>query len=109
MEKGQIVYLRPTVIGNAYRRNPNPIEAIVEKVGRKYVTIKIYGQFEIKTGSQKTTYCQDYVLYESKEKMAFVLEAESLSNKIRKSIPTYGTWDIDISKLRQIAEILELN
>ena len=106
MEIGQTVYLRPVEMGNAYRRNKSIKEAIIEKVGRKYVTVNIYGQFYIESRMQKTNYSSYYELFENKEELDLKMEAEDLANRIKNSIPKYGKWDLDIEKLRQIFAIL---
>jgi hypothetical protein len=106
MEIGQTVYLRPVEMGNAYRRDKSIKEATVEKVGRKYVTIVRYGQFDIESRLQKTTYGSDYELFENKEELDLIMEVEDLGNRIKNNIPKYGKWDIEVEKLRQIATIL---
>jgi len=107
MEIGQTVYLRPVEMGSAYRRDKTVKESVIEKVGRKYVTVSsYYGQFDIKTRMQKTMYSSDYKLYESKEELEEDLEGEDLANRIKKSIPDYGKWNLELKKLREIAAIL---
>jgi hypothetical protein len=106
MEIGQTVYLRPVEMGNAYRRDKSIKEAAVEKVGRKYVTIVRYGQFDIESRMQKTIYSSDYELFESKEELDLKMEVEDLGNRIKNSIHKYGKWNLEIDKLRQIATIL---
>ena len=106
MEIGQTVYLRPVKMGNAYRRDKSIKEATVEKVGRKYVTIVRYGQFDIESRMQKTIYSSDYELFESKEELDLKMEVEDLGNRIKNSIHKYGKWNLGIDKLRQIATIL---
>tara|TARA_R110000822_G_scaffold228395_2_gene360825 strand:+ start:274 stop:600 length:327 start_codon:yes stop_codon:yes gene_type:complete len=106
MEIGQTVYLRPVKMGNAYRRDKSIKESIVEKVGRKYITIVGYGQFDIKSRKAKTNYSSDYEMFESKKELDLKIEAEDLVNRIENSIPKYGNWDLEIDKLRQIAIIL---
>ena len=98
MKIGQTVYLRPVEMGNAYRRDKSIKEATVEKVGRKYVTIVRYGQFDIESRMQKTIYRSDYELFESKEELDLKMEAEDLSNRIKNSIHKYGKWNLDIDK-----------
>ena len=106
MEIGQTVYLRPAKMGNAYRRDKSIKEAVVEKIGRKYVTVTRYGQFDMESRMQKTIYTSDYELFESKEELEMKIESEDLVSRIKNSIPKYGKWNIEIEKLRQIATIL---
>ena len=106
MKIGQKIYLKPIKHSNAYKMDKLPIIGIVEKVGRKYVTIKQYGRFNIQSGMEHTNYSPEYKLYESKEKLKEVEESEYLSDKIRSSISRYGTLNIGIDKIRQIAIIL---
>jgi len=106
MEIGQTVYLRPVEMSNAYRRDKSIKEAIIEKVGRKYITVVRYGQFDIESRMQKTIYSSDYELFESKEELDLKMESEDLQSRIKNSIPKYGKWNLDIEKLRQITTIL---
>lgn len=106
MEIGQIVYLRPNEMGNAYRRDKSVKTSTITKIGRKYVTVEGYGEFEISSGIQKTKFSADYALYLDEIKLNLQIEKEDLSRRIKNSIPKYGKWDIDIEKLRQIATIL---
>jgi len=106
MEKGQTVYLRPVELGNAYRIDKSIKKDVVEKVGRKYVTLARYGKFDIKSGMEKTLLSSDYELFEDKEKLNLKIESEDLQQRIKNSIPKYGGWKIDIEKLRKITDIL---
>lgn len=106
MKVGQVVFLRPIKYGNAFRRDQSIREATIEKIGRKYVTISEYGQFYIEDGSKKTNYTTEYKLYFSKDELDSIIESESLTEKIRSSIPKYGKWNLGIEKLRQIADII---
>jgi hypothetical protein len=105
MEIGQTVYLKPIERGNAYRRDKSVKEAVIEKVGRKYVTVNRYGKFDIESRMQETNYSSDYELFESKEELYLIMEAEDLQKRIKNSIP-HGKWNLDIEKLRHIAAIL---
>lgn len=104
---GQTVYLRPNKMGSAYRRDKSVKTSTITKIGRKYVTVERYGEFEISSGRQKTNYCAEYTLYLDKTKLILQLEKEDLSSRIKNCIPKYGKWDIEIEKLRQIATILD--
>ena len=106
MKIGQTVYLRPNPMGNAFRRNQNPIEAVVVKIGRKYVTLSNRLEFVIETGRQKTQGSSDYTMYVSKQELDDVLEKEHLKSKIKNAIPKYGEWTISLDKLREIDKIL---
>ena len=106
MEIGQTVYLRPVKMANAYRRDKSIKEAIIEKVGRKYITVVRYGQFDIESRMQKTIYSSDYELFENKEELDLKMESEDLQGRIKNSIPKHGKWNLDIEKLRQITTIL---
>ena len=109
MEIGQTVYLRPVEMGNAYRRDKSIKEAIIEKIGRKYITLKIYGQYHIDSRMEKTNFSSDYQFFVSKEELDLKIETEELAVKIKNCIPRYSEWDIDINKLRKIAVILNCN
>lgn len=106
MEIGQTVYLRPTKLGNAYRIDRDVKTSVITNIGRKYVYVERYGAFEITTGRQKTQYGADYVMYFDEEVLRLELEQEDLISRIRERMPTYGKWNIDVEKLRQIASIL---
>jgi hypothetical protein len=106
MEVGQTVYLKPENLGNAYRRDKSIKETIIEKIGRKYVTLKNYGQFEIETGKQKTEYSSDYKLYETKEEIESLLEIEDLTYRIKSEILKTNKIDASLENLRKIALLL---
>ncbi len=106
MEIGQKVYLRPTELGNAYRRDENIKTSTITKIGRKYITVDRFGEFEIKTGSQKTNFTSDYILYLDEGELNLQIEQEDLVNRVKGSIPKYGKWDIEVEKLREIVNIL---
>jgi len=106
MEIGQTVYLRPVEMGNAYRRDKSVKEAVIESIGRKYVTFKRYGQYYLDSRMEKTNFSSDYQFFESKEELDLKIEAEELANKIKNCMPKYGKWELDIDKLRKIAVIL---
>ncbi len=94
-------------MGNAYRRDKSIKETTITAVGRKYVTVDYYGkQFHIDGRMEKTTFSADYRLYTSQTELEEILESEDLSSRITESMPKYGRWKVEISKLRQIAEIL---
>lgn len=107
MKVGQTVYLKPKENSRAWRRNPNPIKSVIEKVGTKYITVEIYGQFYKKSLKRKSEYNSDYTLFLSKEDLDLETERCDLSNRIKNSIPKYSKWNIEVEKLRKIAEILE--
>jgi len=106
MKIGQTVYLRPREMGNAYRRDKSIKKAIIEKVGRKYITVVRYGQFDIESRIQKTIYTSEYEFFVNKEELDLKMESEDLQGRIKNSIPKYGKWNLDIEKLRQITTIL---
>ena len=106
MEIGQTVYLRPNEMGNTYRRDKSVKTSTITKIGRKYVTVERYGEFEIDSGRQKTKFSSNYTLYLDEDKLNLQIEKEDLSSRIKNSIPKYGKWDIEIKKLRQIATII---
>lgn len=106
MEIGQTVYLKPEKFGNTYRRDKSIKETVIEKIGRKYVTLKTYGQFDIESGMQKTEYSSDYKLYESKEEIEILLETENLTHRIKTKILKRHEIDASLEILRQIALLL---
>lgn len=106
MKIGQKAYLKPLAHSNAIRRNKSIRESVVEKVGRIYITVAGYGRFYIKNGRQKTDFSADYRLFLDKQELYIKIESEDLADKIRYAIPQYGSWDLEIDKLRQIANIL---
>ena len=107
MEIGQIVYLKPSVYGNAYRHDKSVKEGVVERIGRKYVTVKGFGQFEITSGVKRGDSISDYQMFESKEALEEDKQHEDLVRRIKDAIPKYGDWEIKLDKLKKIAEILE--
>jgi hypothetical protein len=106
MEIGQIVYLRPVETGDAYRRDKKVKTSTITKIGRKYITVERFGQFEISNGIQKTNFSCDYALHLNENELNLHLEREDLTRKIKNSLPAYGKWDLEIEKLREIATIL---
>ncbi|WPZ08783.1 beta barrel domain-containing protein [Roseivirga spongicola] len=105
-EIGQAVFLRPNEFGNAFRRSKDIKTSVLSKVGRKYVTVEGFGLFEISTGRQKTELTPDYTLYFDEAELALQLEQEDLVDRIKNAIPTYGKWNLEVEKLRKIAEIM---
>ena len=106
MEIGQTVHLRPNVMGNAYRRDKSVKTSTITKIGRKYITVERYGEFVISNGRQKTKFTSEYTLYLNENELNLQLEQEDLAHRIKNNIPTYGKWNVDVEKLRQIASIL---
>lgn len=107
MEVGQKVYLRPIEMGNVYRRDKSIKESIIEKIGRKYITVKSYGQFEISSGIQKSIYTPDYQMYEYLEEIKLYEEKIQLKKDIQDLIPKYGQWKFSVETLREVKKLLE--
>lgn len=111
---GQKVYIELT--GNAKRgKKPEDliVEAVVEKIGKKYVTVKGY-QFKEHDFSyggliQNTNTCIDYVLYPDKKALEDKLQSEFLIKDINTRISrlSLGGWKaISLDSLKKIYEIL---
>lgn len=103
---GDVVYLKPTKLGNAIRVNKSIKETTIEKVGRKYVTVSNGDRYHIEDGSQKTEFASDYDLFWTEDDLNRKIEQEELSNRIKRAIPKYGDWNLELEKLRKIAAII---
>lgn len=106
IKAGQTVYLKPLETGNAYRRDKSIKEAVILKIGRKYVTLGDYGQFHLNSQIEKTDYSPNYKYFTSKDEIELELDKKDLSDRIKNAIPKYKQLDLCIEKLRKIAKIL---
>jgi hypothetical protein len=111
---GKTVYLRGT--GNNTRARHTPLEAKVIKVAKIYATI------EHGTQSEKLRYvhrrgvwelvgnCNNgYEVYETAQHFHDRIEAAKLANVISEKVRyPVNLYEMDVNKLRQIAELLEL-
>jgi hypothetical protein len=100
--KGQMVFIKPS----PYSRSTSTIEGIVDKVGRKYVTVILPSgtvRYDIKTGEENTQY-DTSVLYLSREEIEQEEQAMILTSRIRDRLK-YGRY-LPYDQAKQIAEIL---
>ena len=110
-------------VGNAARglTEPKITEVQVVKSGKKFFSCvdvcdlgKQYAtqtQFFIDRGEckQKTNYCQDHKLYESKQSILDEEESNRLNEKIKYGIFGVGEKRLSLTALRKIVEIAELD
>lgn len=109
MKEGQTVYLRPTEMGNAYRRDKSIKEATIKKVGSKYVFLDgNYGKYDKETREEATNYSSDYIMYLDKQEAVDYIEHRDLSFKIRQKLMLLQTIPVDLEKIKKIAELLGL-
>ena len=117
---GQIVWVELT--GNA-KRNKTQEECIEEweitSVGKKYLEAKRKGtnyvvKFEKRGGTysgrfvQKTTYCIDYIIYESKQALLDTFEKRRLLDEVSEFFRGYGaSRNILLEQLRKISAIIK--
>lgn len=111
IEVGQTVILVP--YGNNARRNLEPREAPVVKVGRKYFYIQAYEwdvvAFELADNRQKNTgygYGADWSLYPSWEAYREKMEHNRLTSVMRERFYSLGEHGLTLDKLRRIEAIL---
>lgn len=105
IEVGQILYLEP--IGNAGRRNKEIKPVCVSKVGRYFFELSEshYGRFYIDTMIQDGKgYTPNYIAYFSEQDIKDKRDAENIRQDIYRRILSSK---INISKLRQIKELLD--
>lgn len=111
---GQELYV--VDIGNRARGGGHQRQGKVVKVGNKYFDVefgdnyKSSVKFHINTRGQKTEYCQDYALYESKQGYEQALIKEKLYRKIAECFSGYNArQDLTLNDVMQIAEILDIS
>lgn len=80
----------------------------ITKIGNKILycgAIKI----DMETGFEKSNYAPDYILYDSEQHLLDTFESERLFDAIANKLSKFGGYpDISLNKLKQIAEILEI-
>lgn len=103
---GQTVWLRPTEIGNAYRRDKEVKNSIITKIGTKYIHVQGFGEFFKDSGIEKTNFTPNYKLYYSQNQLRDDLENENLQRRIKEAILRHGKLKLELDKLRKIAKIL---
>lgn len=111
-EVGQRVALE--VVGNEARRikaGEAPIrEAVVEKVGKKYVTVQGRQFFEHPAYMglrEKTDSCVNFVLYPNKKVLEEKLEKDSTLSKIREFCNYSGKLEtLTLAQAKNVLEIL---
>lgn len=102
--------------GNLVRRNNaiNHYDANVIKVGRKYFYLNVgyhYGDgvpFNIDDGSQKSNY-SSYRIVDSEQSYLEEKESEQILSKLRGLFSGYGAPKYSLSKLKEVAAILEID
>lgn len=105
MKVGDKVFLK--TIGNAARSGVRIYEEEITKIGRKYITIGDYGQFEMDSRHQKSDYSPNYKFYLSREEIQDELEYDRLLSKTRQFFSNWGKLDITLEQLKAIDKILE--
>lgn len=99
MKEGQDVYLRSATKGETPKRT-NVMAVYVD-----CVVVERYGLFY--TG-YNVNHRQDYKLYTDFEVLQADIETERLKDEIVIAIK-YNGWDVELSKLQQIARIMGLS
>lgn len=104
---GMTVILRPTI----NNRNMKVLEGTLEKIGRKYYTVRSHHQeyrFDLENRTQISIYSPDYVLYFSRDSMDDEIEREKLIRQIGRYFQMAEIQDCILShdQLRKIADII---
>lgn len=107
------------ITGNARRRNmteeESVIEGVVQKVGRKYVTVSsekmLENKFRETTSNygglrQHTDFCVDYMLYPTQAEALIELRRKSLQAKIRTFFSSYQDTELSFGQLDAIYKII---
>ncbi len=117
---GDSVYVE--VIGNAARGLPDDIEthikpAVVTKIGKKYVSVKIGDRTIIQFKETCGNYggglvhhakgCSDYILFKTKQDVYDRNEAKSILNELYNVFGRFCGYTIPIDKLREIQVIIK--
>ncbi len=110
LKVGQIVYCKPGV--NKSKYNPDIMEGVISKVGRKYIEVKI-GQncrayiFHKDTLKQVTDYTPDYYLYFDKQEILDERERNKLEREILKVFSEQNpSIKLTLEQLREIRNII---
>jgi len=110
LTKGQIVYCEPGT-GWVRKRSEDIVEGSVEKIGKKYIYIKILGntyRFHKENLKQVTNYPASYYLYINKQEILDERESLKLYSYIKSHFDPYTpSKRLNLDKLRQIKEVLE--
>ena len=108
-EVGQTVALRYQ--GNKARYNSkgdNGYElATIEKIGRKYLTLKGGLQINLESGYEKTNLSANYQMFPSEEGLLEQIQREKNIDKIRSLFRGFGDVEISNTKLDEIIKIIE--
>lgn len=111
MQQGDKVYLVPRESSNAYRRDKNPREATIIRIGNKYYYAKMDYGSEYKIN--KKTNVVDNGIYSSEFDAFFDLktieekqQAKDMLEVIRKKIGNYGGTSLTNDQIKQIFDIL---
>jgi hypothetical protein len=110
---GEILY--DLNIGNAARRGENqfltPVE--VKSVGRKYFTCSptdgVYRPettYHVENWRQKTEYCQDHQLYETRQEWEDEKEVSRIHAMLRAKFSSYGQCGVKLNTLQAIERLL---
>lgn len=79
----------------------------ITKLGNKYLYVDSIA-ISMESGYEKTNYSPDYQLYDSEQHLLDEMHKEKLLFGIRNELGNYGTCEISYNKIKEIAEILEL-
>ncbi len=115
---GQFMYIVTT--GNLVRHGVEPVvtQVTVTKVARKFfhvVTVSKYAQeivFQIEDWKQKTNFCVDYIIYETRQEWDDVVEHRRIMKVLRDIVePNYLSVKkvLSIETLRKIEQLIELD
>jgi len=114
---GQTVYLKKVYRLPECWKNEHIEKGVVTKIGRKYITVRLYNwdyQFEIDENfRQKTDYSIDFELFLTEQDIRDYWQSAYLVYKIhnlfeRGRIFTYEKKPIPLDKLIAVAKILEI-
>ena len=111
--EGKEVYLRPT--GNNARRGSKRFEkALIVKVARVFVTFKIEGhhwetKYRFDGRNLESGHNSGYVVYANRQELEDYYETQELASKISEKYRYQRDYmQVELSKLRQVAEVLDV-
>lgn len=111
MKKGQTVYLKTqgNLVRYSWGRYEKIIETTIRSVGTKYITVEYCDiKFNKDDLREKTDYCSDYALYESRQDILDENEYKQLRNKINVAFDMWAGKTFSLDQLREVSNILGL-
>lgn len=114
IKKGQKV----TLVVNRQRSETKIVDAIVEKVGRKYfylntkdiegVYINPETRFDLQTGRAEFSYNNEIIVYTNKQEYLDKIEKTELSDYFKRDVfGGYGELNISLDCLRELKQVLD--